>query len=194
MVMVEPLLLLISMPSVLEGEFVSALSETDGQIGSDGATDVAVGVAVHVGVCEGVNVIVGVRVRVKVGVMVAVKRDVLVRVSVGPPGVLVGGIGVSVAGRVGVLVKVESGRITGVYVGGSVGEAVRVTVGVSVGIGVDVMALWISACACASLIYSISSGVQYSPIIVQAIVSSSPVIASGSEGPLIDSLPFAPPS
>ena len=65
---------------------------------------------------------------------IPVGLDVLVGRGV-PDTVLVG-----VTGRVGVFVKVERGRTTNVYVGGSVGEAVRVIVGVSEGMGVGVMA------------------------------------------------------
>ena len=74
------------------------------------------------------------------------------------------------------------------------GEGVRVIVGVKMEVGVDVIALWICACACASETGTISLSEQYSPVIVQAIVNSSPVSGSGSEGGLIDSVPFSPPS
>ena len=74
------------------------------------------------------------------------------------------------------------------------GEAVRVIVGVRLGTGVGVIAFWICACACASETGAISAGEQNSPVSVQAIVSSSPVRASGSEGPLMDWVPFSPPS
>ena len=67
-------------------------------------------------------------------------------------------------------------------------------VGVKMEVGVDVIALWICACACASETGTISLSEQYSPVIVQAIVNSSPVSGSGSEGGLIDSVPFSPPS
>ena len=65
------------------------------------------------------------------------------------------------------------------------GEGVRVIVGVRVKVGVDVIALWISPCACNSETGRISLGEQYCPVIVHAIVNSSPVIASGVEGALM---------
>ena len=67
-------------------------------------------------------------------------------------------------------------------------------VGVTMGVVVDVIWLWIAACACNSVTGWSSLAEQNSPVSVQAIVSSSPVIASGSEGPLMDWFPFTPPS
>jgi hypothetical protein len=81
---------------------------------------------------------------------------------------------------------VALGSTTAVNVGGSVGEAVRVIVGVKTGVGVDVIALWISFCACCAETGLISPDEQYDPVIVQAIVNSSPVNGSGSEGTLMD--------
>jgi hypothetical protein len=174
---VVPLLLVISILSSLGFGFVIALSETAPQIDSDGATDVAVGVSVFVGVKVDVNVDVKVGVKVGVVVRVFVGVDVLIGVNVlVGKGVFVGGF-VSVGVGVTVLVGVEVGSTTSVYVGGIVGEAVRVIVGVKMDVGVDVIALWISLCACASETGLISAGEQYCPVIVQAIVSSSPVIA-----------------
>ena len=74
------------------------------------------------------------------------------------------------------------------------GEGVRVTVEVKIGVGVDVIALWISFCASCSETGSISPGEQYDPVIVQAIVNSSSVSDCGSEGALMDWVPFSPPS
>jgi len=98
MVMSDPLLLVMSMLSSLAGRFVKALSATDGQVNSDGATDVAVGEGVFVGV--------------KVGVKVGVRVGVLVIVLVGR-GVLVGFF-VTVAERVGFLEGVVLGSTTAV--------------------------------------------------------------------------------
>ena len=92
MVIFVPLLLVIFMPSSLGFGFVSALSDTNGQIGSDGDPGVAVGmvvlVNVKIGVCGtdpvGVGVLVGGR-----GVRVAALVSVGVRVTV-PEGVIVG--------------------------------------------------------------------------------------------------------
>ena len=168
MVIVDLLLLVISMPSSLGFGFVSALSDTDPQIGSDGLMGVDVGIAVFVGVKAGVAVLAG-------------------------AGVFVGRF-VTVAVRVGFFVGVLLGNTTCVYVGGTVGEAVRVIVGVGIRVGVDVIALWISPCACASETGTISLGEQYCPVIVQAIVSSVPVSGSGVDGTLMDWVPFAPPN
>jgi hypothetical protein len=106
--------------------FVSALRNTDPQIDSDGPIGVCVGTAF-------VDVKIGVRVSVLAGA-----------------GVLVGLGLVAVAVRVGLGEGVELGSTTAVYVGGSVGEAVRVIVGVGIAVGVDVIAPWISPCACSS--------------------------------------------
>ena len=146
----------------MEFGFVSALSDTNLQIGSDG--------------------LIGVGVKVSVGA-----AGVFIRV-----GVFVGGFGVFVEGFVAVgvgvivLVGVRVGNTTCVYVGGSVGEGVRVIVEVGTSVGVDVIALSICPCACTSEMGVTSPAEQYWPVIVQAIVSSSPVIGWGGEGGLID--------
>jgi hypothetical protein len=67
-------------------------------------------------------------------------------------------------------------------------------VGVLMGVGVAVIAPWSTVCASSSETISNSPGEQYCPDSVQAIVSSSPVMAWGSEGPLMDWVPFSPPS
>lgn len=209
MVMSDPLLLVMSMLNSLGFGFDNALSDTNGQIGSDGATDVAVGVNVLVGVELGVGVEVDVevgvfvrvgvavgvfvRVGVAVGVFVRVGVPVRVGVLVGP-GVLVGFGRVTVAVSVGFFEGVVLGSTTSVYVAGRVGEGVCEIVGEGIMVGVEVIALWIWLCACSSVMGLISSGVQNSPVIVQAIVNSVPVIASGSEGALMASVPFSPPS
>jgi len=91
------------MPSSVVIVFVSAPSDTDPQIGSDGATDVAVGVFVGVKLGVGVRVAVGVFVRVGVSVNVLVG-----------PGVRVGLGFVSVAVSVGFFEGVVLGSTTGV--------------------------------------------------------------------------------
>jgi hypothetical protein len=122
MVMVDPLLLVISIPSSLAFGFVNPLNDlTEAHTDSDGLTGVGVGTTVFVDV----------EVAVLVGVGVFVGR-----------GVLVGLVFVRVAVSVGFFVGVLLGSTTGVYVGGSVGEEVRVIVGVGTAVGVDV----ISAC------------------------------------------------
>lgn len=182
MVMVDPLLLVMSMLSWLVFIIVNALSDTDPQIGSKGDMGVTVGISVDVGVLVGVFVRVGVFVTVLVGTGVWVGA-----------GVRVGGF-VSVGVRVGFFEGVMLGSTTSVYVAGAVGDGVSVTVEVGIADGVDVIWLWICPCACSSETGTISLGEQYCPVIVQAVVSSSPVSGSGSEGALIDSEPFAPPN
>ena len=184
MVMVDPLVLVISMPNSLALGFVNALSDTNPQIGSKGDMGVTVGISVNVGV----GVLVGVFVRVGVFVTVLVGAGVWVGA-----GVCVGGF-VSVGVRVGFFEGVMLGSTTSVYVAGAVGDGVSVTVEVGIADGVDVIWLWICPCACSSETGTISLGEQYCPVIVQAVVSSSPVSGSGSEGALIDSEPFAPPN
>ena len=60
------------------------------------------------------------------------------------------------------------------YVGGTVGEAVPAIVEVGITVGVDVIALWIAACASVTETGVISLCEQYCPVIVQATASSSP--------------------
>ena len=92
MVIVEEVLLVIFMLSTLGFGFVSALRNTDPQMGSEGATGVGVGMEVFVGVF--------VRVFVRVAVLAGM-------------GVFVGGL-VSVGGRVGLGEGVQLGSTTGV--------------------------------------------------------------------------------
>jgi len=128
MVMVPPLLLVMTIPSSLDGEFVNALSVTGIpnalQIGSLGATGVDVGVAVIVGVEEGVNV----RVTVEVGARVRVAVFTGVRVRVG----------------VAVHRGVQEGSTKPVLDGGMVGDGVRVGVSVNIDVGVEV--IWLCNC------------------------------------------------
>ena len=88
MVIVEEVLLVIFMPSSLAFGFVSALSDTDPQMGSEGATGVWVGLEVFVGVFVRVAVLAGM-------------------------GVFVGGL-VSEGMRVGLGEGVQLGSTTGV--------------------------------------------------------------------------------
>jgi hypothetical protein len=102
------------MPSSLVLGFVSALNDTDGQVGTVGAAGVAVGVGVDVGVKVRVDVDVGVKVRVGIDVG---GMGLFVRVGAGT--------GVDVLGP---FEGVHEGITKPVLVGGNVGNGMGVRV------------------------------------------------------------------
>ena len=129
MVIGPPLLLVMSMASSLLFGLVNAPSNTDTQIGSDGAacgTGVSVKVGDEVKVKVGVGVLVGEGVKVRVGIFVGAS-------------VLVGGrVLVGVRVNVGPGEKVALGSTSSVLVAGTVEDGVNVRDGVRVNVGVKV--------------------------------------------------------
>ena len=190
MVIGVPLPFVMVVESALDGEFAKGASDTLEHVGSVGPVGVDVGV---IGVLVNVSVG-GMGVFVRVGVGVFVRVGVMVNVRVGP-GVFVGpGVLVLEGVNVGVGDSVAEGRTSRVFVAGMVAEGVKVREGVSVSVGVDVICPSICLCASDSDNGIISVSVQYFPVMVQAIFSSSSASGSGSDGGLIASFPFSPPN
>lgn len=106
------------------------------------------------------------------------------------------GVRDSVGVRVGVRVRegVMEGSTRSVFVGWMVAEGVTVMVGVSVRVGVDVIWLSIRLCACSPETGVISLDEQNCPVMVQAMSIWLWSSGTGSEGGLMDSVPFSPPN